>query len=79
MAGIATSVPLKSTIVNGNKSVGHYGFGKLAGRFVGGDVKTFFDSHVATGFGDMMISIVGLLLAFWLVHFLYRRKIFLRI
>ncbi len=55
------------------------GFGKLAGRFVGGDIKTFFDTHVATGFGDMMISIVGLLLAFWFVHFLYKRKIFLRI
>ncbi len=55
------------------------GFSKLAGRFVGGDVKTFFDTHVATGFGDMMISIVGLLLAFWFVHFLYKRKIFLRI
>jgi hypothetical protein len=34
---------------------------------------------VATGFSDMMISIVGLLLAFWFVHFLYKRKIFLRI
>ncbi|MEI2726925.1 MAG: DUF5009 domain-containing protein [Verrucomicrobiota bacterium] len=55
------------------------GFGKLAGRFVGGDVKAFFDTHVATGFGDLMISIVGLLLAFWFVHFLYKRKIFLRI
>jgi predicted acyltransferase len=55
------------------------GFGKLAGRFVGGDIKTFFDTHVATGFGDMMISIVGLLLAFWFVYFLYKRKIFLRI
>ncbi len=55
------------------------GFGKLAGRFVGGDIKSFFDTHVATGFGDMMISIVGLLLAFWLVHFLYKRKIFLRL
>jgi predicted acyltransferase len=55
------------------------GFGKLATRLVGGDVKTFFDSHLARGWGDMMISIVGLLLAFWFVHFLYRRKIFLRL
>jgi predicted acyltransferase len=54
------------------------GFDKVAGRFVGGDVKTFFDSHVAKGFGNMMISVMGLLLAFWFVHFLYRRKLFLR-
>ena len=55
------------------------GFRKLATRFVGGDVRTFFDAHIAKGFGDMIISIVGLLLAFWLVHFLYKRKIFLRL
>ena len=55
------------------------GFRKLATRFVGGDVRIFFDSHVAKGFGDLVISIVGLLLAFWLVHFLYKRKIFLRL
>ena len=51
----------------------------MAARLVGGDVKIFFDDHVAKGFGDMVISIVGLLLAFWLVHFLYKRKIFLRL
>ena len=55
------------------------GFRKLATRFVGGDVRNFFDGHVAKGFGDMVVSIVGLLLAFWLVHFLYKRKIFLRL
>ena len=54
------------------------GFRKLATRFVGGDVRIFLDDHVAKGLGDMAISIVGLLLAFWLVHFLYKRKIFLR-
>jgi hypothetical protein len=54
-------------------------FRPLATRFVGGDVKAFLDNHVATGCGDMAISIVGLLLAFWMVHFLYRRKIFLRL
>ena len=42
-------------------------------------MKIFFDAHVAKGFGDMVISIVGLLLAFWFVHFLYKRKIFLRL
>ena len=55
------------------------GFRRLAARLVGGDVRTFFDGHIAKGFGDMTISIVGLLLAFWLVHFLYKRKVFLRL
>jgi predicted acyltransferase len=54
-------------------------FRSLARRLVGGDIKVFFDDHVTMGFGDMMISIVGLLLAFWFVHFLYKRKIFLRL
>jgi predicted acyltransferase len=54
-------------------------FRPLAMRLVGGDVKMFFDNAVARGFGDMVISIVGLLLAFWIVHFLYKRKIFLRL
>jgi predicted acyltransferase len=54
------------------------GFGKPALRFAGGDVKTFLDAHVTPGFGDLVVAIVGLLLAFWFVHFLYRRKIFLR-
>jgi len=48
-------------------------------RLAGGDVKMFFDNAVAKGFGEMVISIVGLLLAFWIVHFLYERKIFLRL
>jgi len=54
-------------------------FSKLSARLVGGDIKVWLDAHVAKGFGDMMISIVGLLMAFWLVRFLYKRKIFLRI
>lgn len=55
------------------------GFRSLSRRLVGGDIKVFFDDHVTKGLGDMMISIVGLLLAFWFVHFLYKRKIFLRL
>jgi predicted acyltransferase len=54
-------------------------FRRLAARLAGGDVKIFFDEHVTKGFGDLVVSIVGLLLAFWLVHFLYKRKIFLRL
>jgi len=55
------------------------GFRRLAERLVGGDIKTYFNAHVAAGFGDMMVAIVGLLLAFWLVRFLYQRKVFLRL
>lgn len=54
-------------------------FSKLSARFVGGDIKAYLDEHVAKGFGDLVISIVGLLLAFWFVRFLYKRKIFLRL
>jgi len=54
-------------------------FRPLAARFVGGDVKVFFDTHVAKGCGDLVNAIVGLVLAFWLVHLLYKRKIFLRV
>jgi predicted acyltransferase len=55
------------------------GFRKVAARFVGGDIRFFLDHHVAKGLGDLMISVVGLVVAFWLVQFLYRRKIFLRL
>ena len=55
------------------------GFRTVAGRFVGGDIKTFFDSNLCAGLGDLIVAVVGLLLAFWFVHFLYRRKIFLRL
>jgi predicted acyltransferase len=52
---------------------------RLARRLAGGDVQHFFDEHVAQGAGSLVISITGLLLAIWFVHFLYRRKIFLRL
>jgi predicted acyltransferase len=55
------------------------GFRSIADRFVGGDIDYFLDHQVAKGFGDLVSAIVGLLLAFWLVHFLYKRKIFLRL
>lgn len=55
------------------------GYRNPAKRFVGGDIKTFFDEHVSKGAGDMVIAIVGLLLAFWFARFLFKRKIFLRL
>ena len=54
-------------------------FSKLSARLLGGDIKVWLDDHVAKGFGDMVISIGGLLIAFWIVRFLYQRKIFLRV
>lgn len=55
------------------------GFDRIATRFVGGDVKTWFDVHLAQGFGDLVIALAGLLLALLLVRFLYQRKVFLRL
>lgn len=55
------------------------GFRTPARRLVGGDVQAFLNHHIATGMGDLLLSITGLLLAFWFVHFLYRRKVFLRL
>ena len=55
------------------------GFRKVASRFLGGDVKNFFDSVVTSGFGDLMLSFGELGLAFFLAWWLARRKIFLRL
>jgi predicted acyltransferase len=55
------------------------GYSRIARRLAGGDVNAFFDAHVAKGMGEMVTSIVGLLLAFWFVRTLYRRKVFLRL
>lgn len=54
-------------------------FSRLAARLVGGDIKAYLDDHVAKGFGDLLIAVVGLLIAFWIVRFLYQKKIFLRV
>ena len=54
------------------------GFGPLSRRLAGGDIHVFLDRHLH-GSGDLALAIIGLLLAFWFVHFLYRRKIFLRL
>jgi predicted acyltransferase len=65
------------TIYLANNIIG--GFRRPAERLVGGDVRAFFDAHLAKGAGDMIVSITGLLLAFWFVRFLYRKKVFLRV
>ena len=66
------------TIYLAKNILGSGGIGRIAARFGGGDIKTFFDNRVA-GLGDLVIAIIGLLLTFWFVHFLYRRKIYLRL
>jgi len=47
---------------------------KLAGRFVGGDVTACLGVY-----SDLALAIVSLLLMLWVVNFLYRRRIFLRL
>lgn len=54
-------------------------FDRLGGRLVGGSIRNFFDNHVAQGFGQLLVCIIGLALAFVFVRFLYNRKIFLRL
>jgi predicted acyltransferase len=49
-------------------------FHRLAGRFVGGDVAILLGRYSA-----LASSLVSLALVFWVVNFLYRRKIFLRL
>jgi hypothetical protein len=59
--------------------LGGLGFEKLARRLAGGPVKSFFDTHVATGSGELVISAVGVALFVWFARFLYQREIFLRL
>jgi predicted acyltransferase len=59
--------------------LGGLGFEKLARRLTGGSVKMFFDAHVCPGFGELVSSLVGVLLFVWFARFLYTRKIFLRL
>jgi predicted acyltransferase len=54
-------------------------FTNPAQRLVGGEIQAFFDTHVAQGFGQVMIALTGVLLAFLLARFLYKRKVFLRL
>ncbi|WP_395750161.1 acyltransferase family protein [Prosthecobacter sp.] len=54
-------------------------FEELAARFVGGDVRVFLDTHLASGAGLLTIALVGLLLPVLLLRFLYQRKIFIRL
>jgi hypothetical protein len=50
------------------------GFHRLALRFVGGDIRILLGN-----FADLAQAIVGTAFALCVVHFLYRRKLFLRL
>jgi predicted acyltransferase len=67
------------TLYLASNFMGGLGFHKLANRLTGGPVKGFFDAHVAAGFGELVSSLVGVLLFIWFARFLYQRKIFLRL
>lgn len=54
-------------------------FREIATRFVGGDVEIFMDTHIAEGFGSVVIAAMSLLLVVLFARFLYRRKIFIRV
>ncbi len=61
----AITIYLVASVVN---------FRRLATRFVGGDITTLLGNY-----SDLVTSLVALALVFWLVNFLYRRKVFLRL
>jgi predicted acyltransferase len=67
------------TLYLASNFMGGLGFEKLARRLAGGPVKSFFDSHIASGFGDLVIAAVAVALFLWFARFLYQRKIFLRL
>jgi predicted acyltransferase len=54
-------------------------FRRVAARFLGGNVKDFFDATVTSGFGDLVLSLGEVGLAILLAWWLYRRRIFLRL
>ncbi|MBM3877156.1 MAG: DUF5009 domain-containing protein [Verrucomicrobia bacterium] len=54
-------------------------FRTVAARFAGGDVKKFLDTRLSDGAGNLFITLLGFALIFWFVHFLYKRRIFLRL
>lgn len=61
----AITIYLVASVVN---------FHRLAGRLVGGDIAILLGRY-----SGLASSLVSLALAFWLVNFLYRRKVFLRL
>ena len=67
------------TLYLASNFMGGLGFEKLAQRVAGGPVKGFFDTHVAAGFGNLIIAATGVTLFVLFARFLHRRNIFLRL
>ncbi len=54
-------------------------FDNIALKLCEGNVRIFFENHVAQGSGDLVVTAAGLGMAVWLAEFMYKRKIFLRL
>jgi len=67
------------TLYLASNFMGGLGFEKLAQRLTGGPVKKWLDTHVAAGCGDLVIATVAVALFLWFAHFLYQKKIFIRL
>ena len=55
------------------------GFYPIAQRIVGGDIARLADAHLVQGAGQFIAALLGMGMAVAAAHFLYRRKIFLRV
>lgn len=49
-------------------------FGQIARRLVGGDLNRYCGVY-----GELVVAVTSLIIELWFLHFLYRRKIFLRL
>jgi predicted acyltransferase len=52
---------------------------RIANRLAGGHVKNFMETTIGTGFGELLVLLVYLLLVFGVARFLYQRKIFFKV
>jgi len=59
--------------------MGGGGYVRLGNRLAGGSIKEFLNAHVATGVGNLVVSLAGVMILLWFARFLYRRQIFLRL
>ena len=55
------------------------GFVPVAKRLAGGDVHAFLERHAGPGAGDLVITLIAMLLVFWLAQALHARRIFIRL
>lgn len=55
------------------------GFRDVAARLVGGSIEGWIDTHLASGLGGLVVTLVGLGIVFVIARFLHQRKIFLRV